>query len=194
MRNMTRAIVAVATALLLSACGVAAGVGGGPTISLNTPALRALKASAHIQNCPKTTAPPTGQLPKASLPCLGGGRSVELASLRGPMVINVWAQYCGPCRTEMPHIEAFARKYKGRVAVLGVDYQDFQPDLALGFAKSVGATYPLVSDLAPVIQTGALPMTILLDKRGRIAYEQPIALTSEVQLIQLVQQHLGVRP
>lgn len=179
--------------LLVSACGVTPQVNGSPKVVLDSPALRALKASAHIQTCPTTTAAPTGALPKASLPCLGGGPSVNLASLRGPMVINVWAQYCGPCRAEMPHLEAFAKKYAGRVAVLGVDYQDFQPDLALGFAKSVGATYPLISDLTPVIRTGVLPTTILLDANGRIAFEQPIAITSLTELEQLVAQHLGVR-
>lgn len=189
-----RALAISAGGLLLSACGVTPQLNGSPKVVLDSPALRALKASAHIQACPVTSASPTGELPDAALPCLGGGRSVNLASLRGPMVINVWAQYCGPCRAEMPHIEAFAKKYAGRVAVLGVDYQDFQPDLALGFAKSVGATYPLVSDLAPVIRTGVLPTTILLDAHGRIAYQQPIAIASLAELEQLVAQHLGVKP
>lgn len=189
-----RTLVLSGVALLVSACGVAPQLNGTPKVVLDSPALRALKASAHIQTCPTATATPTGALPDASLPCLGGGPSMNLASLRGPMVINVWAQYCGPCRAEMPHLEAFAKKYAGRVPVLGVDYQDFQPDLALGFAKSVGATYPLVADLAPVIRTGVLPTTILIDAEGKIAYQQPIAITSLSELEQLVRQHLGVKP
>jgi len=184
-------LLALAGALLVAGCGVTPSAS--PTVSLDTPALRALKAAAHIQTCPTATAQPTGDLPKATLPCLGGGASVPLAALRGPMVINVWAQYCGPCRAEMPHIEAFFKKYGSRVAVLGVDYQDFQPDLALGFAKTVGATYPLVADLQPVIRTNVLPETILIDANGKIAYQQPVAIGSEAELAQLVTQHLGVR-
>ncbi|MGN6722234.1 MAG: TlpA family protein disulfide reductase [Marmoricola sp.] len=192
--NWRHGLLVAALGLVASACGVAPQLSGSPSVSVDTPALRAAKAAAHIQTCPTTTAQPTGQLPKAALPCLGGGPSVSLASLRGPMVINVWAQYCGPCRAEMPHLEAFAKKYAGRVAVLGVDYQDFQPDVAIAFAKSVGATYPLVADFAPVIHTNVLPETILLDANGKIAYQQPIALTSEAELEQLVSQHLGVKP
>jgi hypothetical protein len=94
-----RGFAAIAAALLLSGCSVLApSASGGSKFSVDTPALRALKASAHIQNCPTTSAPATGDLPKATLPCLGGGPSVALASLRGPMVINVWATTCFPCR------------------------------------------------------------------------------------------------
>ena len=41
--------------------------------------------------------------------CLGGGREVRLAGLRGkPMMINVWAQWCGPCREEAPYLAEVA--------------------------------------------------------------------------------------
>lgn len=188
-----RSVVAVlALGLVASACGVSPQAP--QTVSVDTPALRALKAGAHIEACPATTAPATGALPKATLPCLGGGRSVDLASLRGPMVINLWAQTCFPCRREMPRLEAFSKKFAGRVAVLGVDYGPQEdPGLALAFAKSVGATYPMVADYVPVIQTAALPTTILIDAKGQIVYRQPVEITSEAQLERLVAQHLGVK-
>ena len=189
---MRRALLAAAVILAVSACGVSSSALS-YTPKVDTPALRALKAAAHIQPCPATSAPATGGLPKSTVPCLGGGRSVALASLRGPMVINIWAQNCGPCRTEMPIIEQFSKKYAGRVPVLGVDYYQDQPDLALAFAKSVGATYPMVADYAPVIQTAVLPTTILLDAKGDVVYKQPVAISSLAQLEQLVAQHLGVK-
>lgn len=187
-----RVLLAAALLLLVAGCGVSAPPNN--TLPVDTPALRALKASAHIQACPRTTAPPTGELPKAVLPCLGGGASVAMASLRGPMLVNVWAQNCGPCRTEMPNVQAFAKKYAGRVAVLGVDYYQDQPDLALGFAKAVGATYPMVADYTPVIQLGGLPTTIFLDAEGKIVYTHPGPFGTESELEQLVAQHLGVKP
>jgi thiol-disulfide isomerase/thioredoxin len=177
----------------VSACGVSPQIP--QTVSVDTPALRALKAAAHIEACPTTTAPATGQLGNKTLPCLGGGRSVVLGSLRGPMVVNLWAQSCVPCRTEMPYIEAFSKKFAGRVSVLGVDYGPQEdPGQALAFARTVGATYPMVADYIPVIQTAALPTTILIDVNGTIVYRQPGDFGSEAQLEQLVAQHLGVKP
>lgn len=188
-----RMVLLAALGFAVSACGVTPHLTY--TVSVDTPALRAEKASAHIEACPATTTAPTGQLPKVTLPCLGGGRSVALASLRGPMVINLWAQTCAPCRTEMPNIEAFAKRFAGRVDVLGVDWGPQEdPGLALGFAKSVGATYPMVADYTPSIQAVALPTTILIDAHGRIVYRQPGAFGSEAELAHLVAQYLGVKP
>ena len=62
-----------------------------------------------------------------TLPCLGGGPDVELSSLRGPMVINLWQARCGPCRKEMPALEEFHQQYGDQVAVLGIDFNDVQP-------------------------------------------------------------------
>lgn len=195
---MKRGLVALAALLALTGCGVLApGSSGSSKFTVDTPALRALKASAHIQDCPRTLAPATGDLPNATLPCLGGGPSVSLSALRGPMVVNVWATSCFPCRDEMPRIEAFAKKYTGRVSVLGVDWED-QPSQALELAKALGVTYPLIEDsnpLAdppPVFRTAALPLTYLIDSNGKVVYKQAIALTSESQLEQLVAKYLGI--
>ena len=67
-----------------------------------------MKKAAGIADCPRSdsdvAAVPSG-LPDVVLPCLGGGREVRLAGLRGkPMMINVWAQWCGPCREEAPYL------------------------------------------------------------------------------------------
>lgn len=174
---------------LLAACGAPSAT---PNLSVDTPALRAAKAAAHIQECPTTTAPATGGLPKVTLPCLGGGPSVALASLRGPMVINLWAHDCGPCRLEMPVFQQFAQKHQGQVAVLGVDYVDVRPDLAIDFAKTVGATYPQLASLEQTIQTNALPTTIFIDAAGKIVFQQPVAFDSVASLEKLVSQKLGV--
>lgn len=190
---MRTLVLVLAALLVLTGCAASVPSVPAPKVDVNTPQLRALKAKAGIADCVAATAGPAkGGLPDVTVPCLGGGPSVNLAGLRGPMVVNLWAQYCGPCRTEMPHLQAFAQRYGPKVPVLGVDYLDVQPQLALEFARQAGATYPMVSDIAKNIRVVGLPTTILIDKDGRIAYQQGVELKSVAQLKQLVAEHLGI--
>jgi thiol-disulfide isomerase/thioredoxin len=132
------------------------------------------------------------QLPKATLQPFGDGQPVDLATLRGPMVINLWASWCGPCARELPHYQAFAQKYAGTVDVLGVDWQDTRPDKARALIRRTGVTYPLVTDPEGTLRNTYLPKLILLDADGQVAYEKYIQITSLAQLERLVRTHLKV--
>lgn len=191
--RVLRPVLALLALLCLGGCGSSpATTSGEPHVAVDTPALRALKQQAHIAPCPRTTAAATGDLPDAALPCLGGGRAVDPAKLRGPMVINLFAQWCHPCRKEMPYYQAFSRKHAGHIAVLGVDWQDFQPALALRLAQQTGVTYPLVADQSQAVRAigQVLPQVILLDARGRVVHQEAVAITSEQQLERLVGKYL----
>lgn len=192
-----RAAVLLVTAalLVLPACGSPAAELSSQQVTVDTPALRVLKKDAGIPPCPATTAAPARDgLPDVTLPCLGGGTAMTMSRLRGPLVVNLWAQWCGPCREEMPYYAAFARKYAGKVAVLGIDSRDYQPRAALQLAKQEGVGYPLVSDQAPAIRGvgTALPQVILIDRSGRVAYQQAVQIKSVSQLSDLVGEYLGV--
>lgn len=64
-------------------------------------------------------------LPALMLPCLDGGPDVDLAHLRGvPMVINIWASWCAPCREEMPLLGALAADAGDDLRVLGISVLD----------------------------------------------------------------------
>jgi thiol-disulfide isomerase/thioredoxin len=181
-------------AVLLAGCGSGGIHLGKPDVKLDTPALVALKKAAGIADCPATqpaAAPVEDGLPDVTLPCLGGGREVHLAGLRGPMVINLWSQSCAPCRDEMPVLQAFHQKHKN-VPVLGVDWEDFQPKLALELAKTSNVTYPLVADLDRHVKTSALPTTLLIDKRGRVVFKEPMVLGRVLDLEALVRENLGL--
>ena len=132
------------------------------------------------------------RLPKATLQPFGDGRPVDLAELRGPMVINLWASWCGPCRAELPHYQAFSEKYAGKVPVLGVDWQDTRTDRARALIRKTGVTYPLVTDPDARLRNKYLPKLILLDEHGKVAYEEYVQIHSLAQLEKLVQQHLEV--
>jgi cytochrome c biogenesis protein CcmG/thiol:disulfide interchange protein DsbE len=132
------------------------------------------------------------RLPDVTLQPLGDGKPVNLAGLRGPMVVNLWASWCAPCRDELPQYQAFAKKYAGKVDVLGVDWQETRAGAARKLAGESGVTYPLVTDPDGKLRTQVLPKLILLDGDGRVAYQEYVKITSVAQLESLVEKHLKV--
>jgi thiol-disulfide isomerase/thioredoxin len=132
------------------------------------------------------------RLPDVTLSSLTGGAAVDLGELRGPVVVNLWAQWCEPCKRELPVYQEFFAAHGTTVPVLGVDWQDTQPDPARQLAADSGVTYPLVVDSEPEIRANALPRLILLDGSGRIAHQEYVEIKTVEQLEELVAKHLGV--
>ncbi|MGY2877146.1 cytochrome c biogenesis protein CcmG, thiol:disulfide interchange protein DsbE [Marmoricola sp. URHA0025 HA25] len=152
----------------------------------------ALLATGCSSGTPAPTAGPSDRLPEVSLASLTGGAAVDLGRLRGPAVVNLWAQWCKPCRRELPIYESFYQRHHAQVSVLGVDWQDVQAGRARQLAKDSGLTYPLVVDREPAIRGRFLPKLVLVDADGRIAYEEYVEIKSLAQLEALVEKHLGV--
>lgn len=201
---MRRLLVAVLATVLglgaLSACNGSDVPAPGPArIDVDTPALRHLKAEAGIEPCvPGTGAGPVeGGLPSVTLPCLGGGQDVDLASLRGPLILNVWGEWCGPCRKELPAIADFYRTYGDQVPVIGIDYQDTQTGPAIELAKASGVTYPQLADTqgdllakSPFPARMPVPAFVLIDADGTATLVTGGIETAD-DLAQLANQHLG---
>jgi thiol-disulfide isomerase/thioredoxin len=176
------------------------------SVDVDTAVLRQHKQQAGIEPCPNTvqSVAPADQgssdltLPDVTLPCLGGGRPVHLTGLRGkPMVLNLWASWCTPCREELPVLQEFHQRAGDKVAMLGVDFEDTQPDAALQLLARSGVTYPQVADFDKEIDQGLgrhpVPMTVLVDADGNVVSALPMQITSADQLAQLVRESLGVR-
>jgi thiol-disulfide isomerase/thioredoxin len=205
---MMRAPVAALAAVLLlalSACdgGEASDLVPAPgpaKIDVDTPELRQAKSDAGVEPCaPGDGASVDGGLPAITLPCFGGGPSVDLSTLRGPLVVNLWASWCGPCRQEMPVLQAFDQQYGDRVPVLGIDYSDPQTGQAMSLVEDTGATYPLLADpqseldgADPFPTLRGLPFLALVDEDGRVAHQAFVEIESTDQLVGLVDAHLGV--
>ncbi len=189
-----------AAVLVLGGCGTDTVPGPGPAkIDVDTPQLRQLKHDAGVEACrPGDGEPVDGGLPDVTLPCLGGGHDVALGDLRGPLVVNLWASWCGPCRKEMPVLEEFHQKYGDRVGVIGVDFEDPQTLSAMDLVRKSGVTYPLLADpqgdlhgKAPFPARMGLPLFAFVDQDGRVELAAG-GVDSVDELVGLVHDHLGV--
>lgn len=158
------------------------------------------RRDAGIVDCPKASpdaAPVAGGLPPVVLPCLGSDRTLDLSLLRGrPLVINLWAEWCPPCKKEAPVLASFAERAAGKVLVVGVDSSDPKPAAALAFAKASGWTYPQVADvnglLGDRLGIAGIPVTLLVGADGVVVYRITGGVASVDQLATAVHERLGV--
>lgn len=111
------------------------------------------------------------RLPELELPRLGQGPSLELSSIDGPAVVNLWATWCAPCRREMPAFEAVHLERGDEVRFVGVNIGD-REDAAARFLDEVGVTFENYLDvdgeLNEALRTATLPVTVVTGPDGRI--------------------------
>jgi thiol-disulfide isomerase/thioredoxin len=97
-----------------------------------------------------------------------------LQSMQGkPVVVNFWATWCAPCKKEMPHIVAAAKRYEGKVGFLGVNVQD-DAEAAAAFAKDYGMRFRSIADPDKDITNAekllGLPATQFYDAEGELSF------------------------
>jgi cytochrome c biogenesis protein CcmG/thiol:disulfide interchange protein DsbE len=109
--------------------------------------------------------------PDFTLPDLDG-RPVTLSGLRGRIVVlTFFASWCHPCEQDMPVLERAQQDNANRVAVIGVNYQDFPGDTR-AFVRRLGVTFPaLIEDssdnpVAARYDVHAMPDTVFIDAGG----------------------------
>ncbi|MET3808519.1 peroxiredoxin [Nakamurella sp. UYEF19] len=111
-------------------------------------------------------------------PDLAGTKTISVADYKGKVVVlNFWGSWCSPCRDEAAGLESSWQKFQSKgVQFLGVDVKDSASG-AQAFVAGKQITYPSIFD--PGMQTmlsvrglptGALPVTLVLDKKGRVAH------------------------
>lgn len=112
--------------------------------------------------------------PDFSLPSLKGPR-VSLASMRGKVVVlDFWAQWCEPCKKELPELQKISQEMGGKnVVVIGVNI-DKQRDNAQRLVRQLGLTFPIGLDpagsVAGTYDLPKMPTSFVIDQRGVVRY------------------------
>lgn len=127
---------------------------------------------------PSDLAPPSPQIgfsaPDFTLDRMDG-KPIRLSELRGqPVLINLWASWCPPCRAEMPALDAVYRKYRDAgfvVLAVNTTYQDAEAD-ARAFVQRLGLTFPILFDrdgaTSQRYRLPALPTSYFIGRDGII--------------------------
>lgn len=106
------------------------------------------------------------------------GKTISTADYEDDVVvINIWGQWCGPCRREAPELQDVYEKTKDDgVVVFGIDVRDHSRSAPQDFMRDRGLTYPSIYDppgrsLLPLkgYPRNIVPSTIVLDKQHRVA-------------------------
>ena len=124
------------------------------------------------------------------------GNPVDLADLRGkPVVVNVWASWCPPCRVEQPELNEAAAELGDRVVFLGLNIRDASEDNARAYVRNFDVTYPSIYSadgaallpFAGTLNPKSIPSTVVLDEEGRIAASVNGRIPSVRTLLALVE-------
>ena len=170
-----------ATKLALLAAVMVSAAAGGYYLRQSTSensALREEKTDLGVQVSPR--------LPPFELPDLSGvlRRAEEWHGQL--LIINFWATWCPPCREEIPMFIELQRRYRDRgLQFVGIAIDD--PASVVAYVEAVGVNYPiLIGDLIGIElsktmgnQSGGLPFTAVVDRRGKIVLANVGVLTVE---------------
>lgn len=181
---------AVAAVVMAVVSGALAGCSGGPSSERAT--------GGYVQGDYGITVVPADERDDA--PSLGGttldGGEVTLDDYAGrPVVLNVWGQWCPPCRAEADELVAAERELGDDVAFLGINIRDLD-DSARAFERSHDITWPSIvdqdsSELLGFRETSlppptSPPTTYVIDSEGRLAARIGEEITSATTLVDVV--------
>ena len=116
----------------------------------------------------------SGPAPNFTLKSLSG-ENIKLSELTGNVVlINFWASWCGPCRQEMPYLNAIHNKYEALgFTVLGVNVEE-QVANARSFIAERPVDFPILFDsnnkVSELYKVIAMPTTVVIDRDGKMRF------------------------
>ncbi|AVO60562.1 MULTISPECIES: TlpA disulfide reductase family protein [Pseudomonas] len=89
------------------------------------------------------------------------------------LVLNYWAEWCGPCRTEIPELNALAEGLKGQsVSVLGVNFDNVQGEELKSASEKLGIKFTVLAqnpaEIFDLPRSEGLPVTYIIDDQGKV--------------------------
>lgn len=104
------------------------------------------------------------------------GTAHKLSDFQGkPVVLNFWASWCGPCKSEMPAFDALCKEYSGQIQFLMVNLTDGSQETvetASAFIDQAGYTFPVYydthQDAAATYGVTTIPATYFIDAHGNL--------------------------
>lgn len=130
------------------------------------------------------------------LECLDGTMGAQLGALKGPMIVNVWGSWCGPCKEEIPIFVSFYEKAKGKVSLIGVDVEESSIEDGQKFVASNGITWPNLYDpdgRSREYFGMGVPVTWFIAADGSVVGKKIGEIKDESELIELTNKYLGVK-
>jgi thiol-disulfide isomerase/thioredoxin len=175
-----RKLALVAALLLLAGCGQERS---------------ALPGNGVVVDC-SSIATVTTNNDAALLKCLDGKSTVDIGQIKGPVLVNVWGSWCGPCKEEMPIFVDFYSKYREKVLLIGISVEEADVQNARDFVKLYGMSWPNLND--PDGSTrGTLgmgvPITLFIDAQGKVAFRKIGVVTTIEELERDTKKYLGVQ-
>ena len=89
------------------------------------------------------------------------------------LVVNYWAEWCGPCRTEIPELNVLADRLKDKkIGVFGVNFDNVQGEELKSASEKLGIKFTVLAsdpaDLFELPRSEALPVTYIIDNKGKV--------------------------
>ena len=174
----------IITALLLSGCSTGE--------QSQTAALGVIPSCDEIDISKETNE-------ELKLSCLDGSSAINYHSIKGPMIVNVWASWCTGCKEEMPYfVDLYANPIfkSGEIKLLGIDVDEKNADSGPNFIKSHGMSWPHLEDTdsrSKLVFGPGVPVTYFLDKSGEVIHKHIGAYRSKSQLYEVVEKYFEVK-
>ena len=131
--------------------------------------------------------------------CLDGSSTINFHSIKGPIIVNVWASWCEGCKEEMPYfIDLYANPVfkNGEIKLLGIDVDEKNAGSGPNFIKSYGMSWPHLEDVdgrSKIVFGPGVPVTYFLDNTGEIIHKHIGAFLSKAQLYEAVEKYFEVK-